>query len=54
MDIISKIVEIEAKLPTDNIFIEQKLNEMGIIPIRWAIVKVEGEKLTISLACENS
>lgn len=54
MEIISKIVEIETKLPTDDITIEKKLNSMGINPLRWAIVKVENEKLTISLACEKS
>ena len=53
MEIISKLVEIETQLPTDNNIIEQKLLEMGIKPLRWAIVKVDCNKLTISLACEN-
>ena len=53
MEITSKLIEIEADLPVDNEFIEQKLSEMGIEPLRWAIVKVEGKILTISLACEN-
>jgi len=53
MEIISKLVEIEANLPTTTEFIEAKLKEMEIVPLRWAIVKVDGNKLTISLACEN-
>lgn len=53
MEIISKLVEIEAELPVDNVYIEQKLKEMGIDPLRWAIVGVNGHILTISLACEN-
>lgn len=52
MQIISKLVEIEAPLPVDNEFIEKKLKEMGVNPLRWAIVKVEGNILTISLACK--
>lgn len=52
MQITSKLVEIEAQLPIDNEFIETKLKAMGINPLRWAIVKVEGNILTISLACE--
>lgn len=53
MEIISKLVEIKAELPVDNVYIEHKLKEMGIEPLRWAIVSVNGNILTISLACEN-
>lgn len=53
MEIVSKLVEIEAELPVDNLFIEQKLRDMRIEPLRWAIVSVSGNILTISLACEN-
>lgn len=53
MEIISKSVEINAKPPVDNDFIEAKLAEMGIEPLRWAITQVEGDILTISLACKN-
>lgn len=53
MEIVSKLIEIEAQLPVDNNFIEAKLAQMGIIPLRWAIVAVNGNSLTISLACEN-
>ena len=53
MEITSKLVEIEAKLPIDNDFVEKKLKEMGTEPLRWAIVGVRGNILTISLSCEN-
>ena len=53
MEIVSKLVEIDARLPVDNDFIESKLAEMGINPLRWAIVKVENNILTVSLACGN-
>lgn len=53
MEIVSKLVEIETQLPTDNVFIEEKLKEMGINSLRWAVVKADYNKLTISLACEN-
>lgn len=53
MEITSKLVKIEADLPVDNDFIENKLKEMGIEPLRWAIVGVQENILTISLACEN-
>ena len=50
MEIISKLVEIKITLPIDNDFIEAKLAEMGINPLRWAIVKVNGNKLTLSIS----
>lgn len=53
MEITSKLIEIDADLPVDNNFIENKLREMGIEPLRWAIVGVNNNLLTISLACEN-
>ena len=53
MEILSKLVEIEATLPIDNNYIEKQIRSMGIEPLRWAIVKCEGSTLTISLAYEN-
>jgi len=53
LEIISKLIEIEADLPVDNEFIEAKLAELNIDPLRWAIVKCNGNILTISLAYEN-
>lgn len=54
MEIISKTIEIEAKMPVDNEFIEAKLAKMGIKRLRWAITGINNNTLTISLACENS
>lgn len=51
--ITSKLVSIEANLPVDNVSIEQKLRDTGIDPLRWAIVKIEGNILTVSVACED-
>ena len=53
MEIISKLVEIEADSPLSSEYIENKLKEMKITPLRWAIVNINGKTLTISLACEN-
>lgn len=39
MEIISKLINMEVKLPVSNELIEQKLKEMGIKPLRWAIVE---------------
>lgn len=52
-EITSKLVEIKAKYPIDNIEIEHELSRLGYTPLRWAIVKVQGDTLTISLACLN-
>jgi len=55
MQITSKLIEIETKFPVDNEVIEQKMLDMGIKPLRWAIVgcgsrvwRLEGRAL---LAC---
>lgn len=53
MEILSKTFKIKAKLPVDNIFIEQKIREKGIEPLRWAIVAIDKDELTISLAHEG-
>ena len=46
----SQIVKL--KIIRDNILIENRLKELlGSDPIRWAIVKVEGEDLYISVSC---
>lgn len=50
MEIISKLVEIDAAAPIDNHFIDNNLKKMGIDPLRWAIVNVKGNKLTVSVA----
>lgn len=53
MEIVSRLIEIEAEMPVDNNFIEAELKKMGIEPLRWAIVGINGNILTVSLACEN-
>lgn len=53
MNVVSKIVDLDIDSPLTTEVIENKLNEMGIEPLRWAIVKVNGTRVTISLACEN-
>lgn len=52
MEIVSKLIEIEADLPINSSFIETKLKEMEINPLRWAIVKIENNLITVNLACE--
>ena len=52
MEIVSKLVEIEAILPVDNNYIEAKFAQMNICPLRWAVVDVNQNKLTISLTHE--
>lgn len=51
MQITSKLIELKLGLPIDNDFIEVELRKNGIIPLRWAIVKVKGNILTVSVAC---
>lgn len=53
MEIISKLVEIDAVVPIDNHFIDKNLRKIGIEPLRWAIVNVKGSKLTVSVAHES-
>ena len=53
MEITSKLIELEAELPVDTKFIENKLHELNITPLRWSIVKIKDNHLTISVACEN-
>lgn len=52
MKIISKLVEINAVSGIDNHFIDKNLKKMGIEPIRWSIIDVKKNKLTVSVAHE--
>ena len=46
----SRLVEVPNKgVPTTE-YIEDELLKLGISPLRWAIVKVNDEKFTISVA----
>ncbi len=53
MQILSKTVKIKAEFPIDNNLIEKRLSKMGIVPLRWAIVKVDCDMLEISVSYEN-
>ena len=43
------------KIPytNDNTVIEQRLYDMGIDPLRWAIVSVDEENLTLTVSFEK-
>ena len=51
--IISKEIEIPKK--SDNIEIEAYLHELGIVPLRWAIVEVQDKiyRLNVSYELKN-
>ena len=52
--IISKTFEIvSAVLPPKNNFIEEEIKKQGITPLRWAIVDVQNNTLTISASGEE-
>ena len=47
--IVTKTLKIETpKLPPEVEFIENKIKESGITPLRWAIVDVEDKILTVN------
>lgn len=46
-------IKLEIQLPTNSKTIEQKLNAMGIEPLRWAIIAVENSILTINVSYEK-
>ncbi len=48
----SDIVKI--KFTTDNIEIEKALSKLGIEPLRWAVVEVLPETITISVSYEEN
>ena len=50
-EVISKTIKIKAeKLPPDAEFIEQEIIKSNLEPLRWAIVDVKGNELTISVS----
>ena len=52
--IISKTIEIICeKLPPSVDFIENEIKKQNIDPIRWAIINIEGDKLTLSVSGEE-
>lgn len=48
--ITSEIIKI--KFINDNDIIEQELKNLGIEPLRWAVVDSDGNKLTLSVSYE--
>lgn len=53
MDIITKNIDMEVDLPVDMTEIEKKLSKSGIKPLRYSIVKVEDNILTINVTFDN-
>lgn len=51
--IVSKTITLEAELPVDNVYIENELIDSGIEPLRWAVVAVEGNVLTVSVSYQS-
>lgn len=51
MSVISKTIKIKTKsLPPQIEFIEQEIIKQGIEPLRWAIVEVENNEITICVS----
>lgn len=54
MEVISKTIEIAVdKLPPKSNFIENEIRNRGIEPIRWAIVDINDNTLTLSVSGYN-
>lgn len=54
MKIIDTVLKFNSgTMPPKNDFIEQKIRQEGIDPIRWAIIDINGNELTISVAGEK-
>ena len=50
-EVISKTIKIKTdKLPPEVKFIEEEIIKSGLEPLRWAIVEVEGDILTLSVS----
>lgn len=54
MEVISKTIKIKSdKMPPNIDFIEQSIKKEGIEPVRWAIVKIEDDVLTLNVSGTN-
>ena len=50
-EVISRTIKIEAQtMPPEVKFIEKKIEEHGIEPLRWAIVDINGNELTLCVS----
>lgn len=52
--IISENIKVKIELPITAEKIEKAFRQKGIEPLRWAIVRVDGEVFTISVSYEVS
>lgn len=53
MDIVTKNIEIEVDLPVNIADIRKKFTELKINPLRYSIVKVNKNILTINVTFDN-
>ena len=54
-EVVSKTIKIKTdKLPPDIEFIEKEIKRSGIEPLRWAILDVEENVLTLSVSGRKS
>ena len=53
MQIVSEIIDIPNNGNPSTEYIEQELKKMGIIPLRWAIVKISKDSFTINCAYDR-
>ena len=50
-EVISKTLKIKSpKMPPSTDFIEKEIKNINLEPLRWAIVDIEGDILTISVS----
>lgn len=52
--ITTETVKLNLPLPTDDETIEKELKKLGIDPLRWAIVKADGQELTLTVSFEKA
>ncbi len=52
--IISEIIKISKPNNFDNLYIENALENLGIVPIRWAIVEINNENISVSVSYETN
>ena len=50
MKIVDKIIKLKSDImPPKNSFIEDKIRLLGIEPIRWAIIEIQNDELTLNV-----
>ena len=53
MQIVSEIIDIPNNGNPSTEYIEQELSKKGIVPLRWAIVKISKDSFTINCAYDK-